>query len=45
MLRGRICVTVLLVAALASIPTTVAIAAEVNLYSARKEKLIKPLLD
>lgn len=45
MLRGHIRVTVLLVAALASIPTTVAIAAEVNLYSARKEKLIKPLLD
>ena len=45
MLRGRICVAVLLIAALTSIPTTVAIAAEVNLYSARKERLIKPLLD
>lgn len=45
MLKGRACVAVSLVVALAVIAITPAVATEVNLYSARKEALIKPLLN
>ena len=44
-IRGALCLSAAALAALLVLPATVSAADEVNLYSARKEDLIKPLLD